>query len=484
MPISNVPVGGVARAIHVQQILNWLRGNPTYSEPVNFTGINSSVAYALTVLNLDAAGKGLLVKDSSSNVELFGVRNSGVTVKPVTAGVSAFRVRNLTDTDNIFEVTDTGVSIGGVSPVTLTGVQTLTNKTLTSPVVSGIRTTDFMDMAKQSSAPAAPDATGNGNIRFYGVTTDELPRYKGSTGAAEKILVDTDSVQSLTNKTLTAPTLAGPILTTFSELVTQASAPTAPSAGRVRLYGLTSDGLIKFIDSSSTIHHLVTTSATQTLTGKSLTSPTLTGPVVSDDIEIVQIATPAAPAAGRATIYSKTGTNFLHYRTNTSGEKTLVDTDSTQTLAGKTLTSPVLTGPVVSDVVEIIQVATPSAPVAGRNAIYSKVGTDLVHYRTNTSGEKTLVDTDSAQTLSNKTLTSPTITGLSLNAAVIANYEDFVEVGANPGDPGAGKLRVWAKTDNNLYITMPGGVPTVIHTSSNTPATGTSLARAISLGGL
>ena len=86
------------------------------------------------------------------------------------------------------------------SLVTLTGTQTLTNKTLTSPVVTSL-------------------ALGDGNIVFEGATADS---YETTLTVAEPTadrtvtipdatttLVGTDTTQTLTNKTLTSPTITG-----------------------------------------------------------------------------------------------------------------------------------------------------------------------------------------------------------------------------------------------------------------------------------
>jgi hypothetical protein len=487
MPISNVPVGGVARAIHVQQILNWLRGNPTYSEPVSFTGISSGVTYALTVLNLEASGRALMVKDSSSNVEIFGVRNSGVTIKPVTAGVSAFRVRNLADTDNVFEVTDTGVSIGGISPVTLTGTQTLTNKTLTSPIVSGIRTTDFMDVTRQSTAPDAPSAAGNGNIRLYGMNTDEFLRYKGATGAIEKTLVDTDSTQTLSNKTLTAPVIG----TYVDVLQPSPSAPANPAAARLRLYSLSgggSDDFFKYRDTNGNEFTLVNVESAQTLINKTLTTPTLTGPYASDFFGLGQAGLPDAPSANRLRLYGIAGEDLIRYRASDGDTFVIANLESAQTLINKTLTAPTISSPYASDFIELGQAGLPASPTANRLRLYGIGGEDVFRYRASDGDAFEVVNTVSPQTLTNKTLGSGTIfSSASFSGLTTTNYLDM-QKGSTPGNPDANYIRFFAKTDNNIYFrteSSPAGVAgdILIHTDSNSPAS-TGLARSLALGGL
>ncbi len=83
---------------------------------------------------------------------------------------------------------------------TLTGTQTLTNKTITSPTVSGLTLSD-------------------GSIVFEGVTADAFETTLTVTDpTADRIvfipdanttLVGTDTTQTLTNKTLTSPTITG-----------------------------------------------------------------------------------------------------------------------------------------------------------------------------------------------------------------------------------------------------------------------------------
>lgn len=137
MPIINPPVGGQARSIHVQQIINWLRGLPSYSEAVNFTGISSSSNWALTTANGGTGGKAFRARNSNQTITLFEVQESGVVVRPNASDSVAFRVRNFLDNADLFTVNADGtVSIGSSTPVTLTGTQTLTNKTLTSPILN------------------------------------------------------------------------------------------------------------------------------------------------------------------------------------------------------------------------------------------------------------------------------------------------------------------------------------------------------------
>lgn len=94
--------------------------------------------------------------------------------------------------------------------VTLTGTQTLTNKTLTSPAISN---------ATFSGQQTGLEIAFNQSIVFEGTTADasELTLSAGEPTAdrtvtlpnATTTLVGTDTTDTLTNKTLTSPTVSG-----------------------------------------------------------------------------------------------------------------------------------------------------------------------------------------------------------------------------------------------------------------------------------
>jgi hypothetical protein len=128
--------------------------------------------------------------------------------------------------------------------VTLTGTQTLTNKTLTSPVISSL-------------------TLGDGNIVFEGATADAFettltvadPTADRTVTIpdATTTLVGTDTTQTLTNKTLTSPTITGTgaIAGTFTGNVTgnvtgssgstTGNAATATALATGRTFQLTGD---------------------------------------------------------------------------------------------------------------------------------------------------------------------------------------------------------------------------------------------------
>ena len=113
----------------------------------------------------------------------------------------------------------------GANAVTLTGTQTLTNKTLTSPAISN---------ATFSGQQTGLEIAFNQSIVFEGTTADanELTLTAGEPTAdrtvtlpnATTTLVGTDTTDTLTNKTLTSPTLVTPALgTPASGILTNAT---------------------------------------------------------------------------------------------------------------------------------------------------------------------------------------------------------------------------------------------------------------------
>ena len=119
------------------------------------------------------------------------------------------------------------------------------------------------------------------------------------------------------------------------------------------------DGLLYFKNANNQVQSFaaynsatVTLTATQTLTNKTLTSPTLTTPSINGGSATFDtLALPYSSSASQTDIASvvyDTGLGVLTIGTG-SGRKTLVDTNTSQTLTNKTLTAPsignaVLTG--------------------------------------------------------------------------------------------------------------------------------------------
>jgi hypothetical protein len=98
----------------------------------------------------------------------------------------------------------------------------------------------------------------------------------------------------------------------------------------------------------------------------------------------------------------------------------------------------------------------PSSPPEG--LVYFKTDTNLIRFYDG-SAWHSVMDLDSTQTATNKTLTSPQVNTGTLLTPVIDDYMDVNEESA-PATPSAGKVRVYAKTDKQLYTKDSAGVET------------------------
>jgi len=101
-----------------------------------------------------------------------------------------------------------GLASGDGSVVGTTKTQTLTNKTLTSPIITGGQVGD--------TGITFEGATGDANETFLQVTDPTADRTITLPDASGNIVLDT-LTQTLTNKTLTSPTISGsPVITVLS----------------------------------------------------------------------------------------------------------------------------------------------------------------------------------------------------------------------------------------------------------------------------
>jgi hypothetical protein len=127
-------------------------------------------------------------------------REANTHIEATTGHGATGAVVGTTNTQTLTNKTISAADNTLTGVVTLTGTQTLTNKTLTSPVISSL-------------------TLGDGNIVFEGATADAFettltvadPTADRTVTIpdATTTLVGTDTTQTLTNKTLTSPTITG-----------------------------------------------------------------------------------------------------------------------------------------------------------------------------------------------------------------------------------------------------------------------------------
>ena len=147
-------------------------------------------------------------------------------------------------------------SITNSNIVQLTDTQTLTNKTATSPTITGSGT-----ITGTFTGNLTGDVTGN---------ADTATKIASITNSNIVQLTDT---QTLTNKTLTSPTItgSGTITGTFTGNLTGDVTGNADTATKIA--SITNSNIVQLTD-------------TQTLTNKTLTSPTITGTVTTSAISM------------------------------------------------------------------------------------------------------------------------------------------------------------------------------------------------------
>ena len=173
---------------------------------------------------------------------------------------------------------------GNIDVVMPSSTHTLTNKTLTTPVLFA----------------TAASATVSGQL---GYTSGEITFGDGS---SVRTVATTTNIQTLTNKTLTTPTLS-------------TSSPSSSIAGQLGY----SSGSLMFSDGSAS-RVVVTIDQTQTLTNKTLTTPILSSSL-------------SGTTAGQLGYWNGTLTFG-----NGTAQLTVITDSQTQTLTNKTLTTPIL----------------------------------------------------------------------------------------------------------------------------------------------
>jgi hypothetical protein len=208
--------------------------------------------------------------------------------------------------------------------VTETGTQTLTNKTLTSPVVSGLTLSDSGIVIEGSSADAHettltvtnptadrtitfPDETGTVQLRVTDVSDTEIGYLNGVTSAIQTQLDDKSTAsktETFTNKSISLG--SNTVTSTLAQLNTAISdADVASLAG------------------------------TETLTNKTLTTPTINGPTITDTGQTPTIHGIYLPAPHTIIFEGTTANDFETTLTagEPTGDRTITLPDATGTVA-------------------------------------------------------------------------------------------------------------------------------------------------------
>ena len=298
------------------------------------------------------------------------------------------------------------------------GKTSLTDSTDTTAVA--VRKSGFYSLgASSSNAPstdrailisAVRDTTATGEIRYGQVAITESNgmwwnRDDGGALGTWYEAVSTAGAQTLTNKTLTSPVLTTPQINDTSANHQYVFAVSELAADRtVTLPLLTGNDTFVF------------EAHTQTLTNKTLTTPTVSGLTLSDASIIFEGAT----ANDHETTLTVTDPTADRTITLPDATDTLVGRATTDTLTNKTLTSPVASGLTLSDASIVFEGATADAHETTLTV------TDPTADRTITlpNATDTLVGLATTDTLTNKTLTSPVL-NTSVSGSAVLDEDDM-----------------------------------------------------------
>jgi hypothetical protein len=225
----------------------------------------------------------------------------------------------ITESNGLWWNRDDGGSLGTwYEAVTTASAQTLTNKTLTSPILTTPQIND--SAADHQYIFAGSDLAADRTVTLPLLTGDDTFVFAAHT-------------QTLTNKTLTTPTVSGLTLSDASIIFEGATANDHETT--LTVTDPTADRTITLPDATDT---LVGRATTDTLTNKTLTSPIASGLTLSD----ASIVFEGATADAHETTLTVTDPTADRTITLPNATDTLVGLATTDTLTNKTLTSPVL----------------------------------------------------------------------------------------------------------------------------------------------
>ena len=465
--------------------------NPAFGSSITFEGATANDFETTLAITDPTADRTITIPDVTGTVittgNLSDITNIGVfTSTIVMEGSSAddFELtlsagnptadRTITFPDSTGTVALTTDIAAGT--VTETGTQTLTNKTLTSPIVTGLVINDGSIVVEGSAADAHEttlvftNPTEDRTITFPNAsfTVASTADISAATGGS----VSETGTQTLTNKTLTSPTLGGTTTTASGNLAVQPATYILEVKGGGATEGAiqlncsanTHGQILKsqphanaatntlLLPGGTTIGNsnavLVSDIGTQTLTNKTLTSPTISGLTLSDGSIVIEGATADAhettlsftdPTADRTiTFPDATGTVALAANVAALSGATFTGAVSGTdlTLSGNltvngTTTNINSTNLVVEDKnIILADVETPTDVTADGGGITLKGTTDKTFNWVDSTDSWTSSEhinlasgksysmngtalKDVSETLTNKTLTTPVISSIS-----------------------------------------------------------------------
>ncbi len=343
-PVTIVDVVGMTNVNGNEYFMNVIDGNnfDLYTDDLLSTGLNSTGFPAYVsggVATADYGGAKQAFKTIRVSGQTDVVADTIADLLTLVGG-TGIDITTTAGTDTVSYAIDSSV-------VTLNDSQILTNKTLTTPVISSISNTGTITLPTSTDTLVGRATTDTFTNKSISLTTNTVTGTfaEFNTAVSDETLVGIAATQTLTNKTLTDPILS----------------PTATTGGKVEFLEGTNNGTNKatLIGPASTADVTITLpAATDTLVGKATTdtftnkSISLTTNTVTGTLAELNTAVSDATLVGRDTTDTFTNksisltTNtlsgtFAELNTAITGDE-VVGRATTDTLTNKTLTNPIL----------------------------------------------------------------------------------------------------------------------------------------------
>ena len=249
-------------------------------------------------------------------------------------------------------------------------------------------------------------------------------------GSAEGDVVGTDKAQTLTNKTLTAPTISNPTITGTSGVETSIVFEGATADAHettLTVVDPTQDNVITLPNTTGTV---VIATATQTLTNKTLTSPTISGsPVITGLSSAGMVASSAAPkdyvdsilgsatsAAASATSAAASATSAATSATSASNSATASATSASAAATSATSAATSATSAAAS----ATAAATSATSAAASEATAAASVATIAGYATTASNSASAAATSATSAATSATSASNSATASATSASAAA----------------------------------------------------------------